>query len=146
MATFLLEAVARAICSAAEFTFGAGIGEGSFKETFLVTKADGTQLALKILKPGFSPERTEREVDAMKRCAHPGIATLLDLAQFEHGGEKYTYITEPFMGGGTLENQLRAGFLNRDTILSLGSELVSAVGHIAGNDLVHRDLKPQNIM
>ena len=146
MATFLLEAVARAICSAAGYSFGAGIGEGSFKETFFVTKTDGTQLALKILKPGFSPERTQREVEAMKRCAHPGIAALVELAEFEHGGTKYTYLTETFMGGGTLEIRLRAGLLNRDTILSLGSSLILAVGHIAGHDLVHRDLKPQNIM
>jgi serine/threonine protein kinase len=146
MANLSLEAVARAICDAAGYTFGGGIAEGAFKETFLATKVDGTKLALKILKPGYSPERTDREVEAMKRCAHPNIAALIDLAAFDHGGAQYVYLAETFLGGGTLEDRLKKGLLDRDSFLALGEELISAVGHIANHHLVHRDLKPPNIM
>ncbi len=128
------------------YSYGGGIGQGTFKETYLATKADGTKLALKVLRPGFSTERGVREVDAMKRCSHANIIGLVDLAEFDHAGTKYLYLVETFMGGGTLADRLAGGLLSRDEVLALGDELIRAVGHIADNDLVHRDLKPANIM
>ena len=82
----------------------------------------------------------------MKRCSHPNIIALLELAEFEHAGLKYGYLVERFMEGGTLDERLLKSLLNRKEVLSLGDELILAVGHIAENDLVHRDLKPANIM
>lgn len=143
---YALEAVAQAICAASGHTFGGGIGQGTFKETFLAITSDGTRLALKVLKPGCSPERSDREVEAMKRCNHPNIIALLELAEFEHAGGKYIYLMEAFMDGGTLEDRLRSGLLKRDEILALGDQLIQAVGHIAEKELVHRDFKPANIM
>jgi serine/threonine protein kinase len=146
MTTLSLEAVARALCADAGYTFGGGIAQGAFKETFLATKADGTKLALKILKPGFSPERTDREMDAMKRCSHANIAALIELAVFVNGGSQHIYLVEAFLDGGTLEDRLKKGLLDRDSLIAIGDPLIEAIGHIANHDLVHRDLKPPNIM
>jgi serine/threonine protein kinase len=146
MPTYILEPVAQAICAASGYAFGGGIGQGTFKETFLATTPNGTTLALKVLKPGCSTERSSREVDAMKRCSHPNIIALVELAEFEHAGTTYVYLIEAFMGGGTLEDRLKGGLLNRDEVLALGDELIRAVGHIAAEELVHRDFKPANIM
>jgi len=146
MPIYTLEPVARAICAAAGYTFGGGIGQGTFKETYLATKADGTKLALKVLRPGFSPERSDREVDAMKRCSHPNIVTLLELAEFEHAGAKYGYLVEGYLGGGTLDDRMQRNLLSRGQVQTLGDELIRAVAHIADQDLVHRDFKPTNIM
>jgi serine/threonine protein kinase len=141
-----MESVARAICAGLGYSFGGGIGQGAFKETYLVTKADGTKLAVKVLRPGCSTDRSGREVDAMKKCEHPNIIALLELAEFEHIGTKYGYIVEKFMEGGTLDDRLKKSLLSRDETLDLGDELIRAVAHIADNELVHRDLKPPNIM
>jgi serine/threonine protein kinase len=146
MPTYTMESVARAICAASGYTFGGGIGQGTFKETYLATKADGTKLALKVLRPGCSPERSDREVDAMKRCSHPNIVALIELADFEHAGAKYGYLIEAYLGGGTLDDRIRKNLLSRDQVLTLGDELIRAVEHIADQDLVHRDFKPANIM
>jgi len=104
MPDFKLESVARAICKDGEFDYGCGITEGSFKETYRIAKPDGTRLALKVLKPGSSPERSEREVEAMTHCTHANIAKLLVLAVFEHEGQKYTFLVEEFTDGGTLDS------------------------------------------
>jgi serine/threonine protein kinase len=103
-------------------------------------------LAVKVLKPDCSTERSAREVEAMKRCDHPNIIALEELSEFEHGGTKYVYLVEAFMGGGTLDDRLKSRLLNRDEVLALGDELIKAVVHIAEKDLVHRDFKPANIM
>ena len=124
MPTYALESVAQAICAASGYTFGGGIGQGTFKETYLATKADGTKLAVKILRPGCSTDRSDREVDAMKRCAHPNIIALLELAGVEHAGTRYDYLVEMFMAGGTLDDRLTKGLLGRDEVLALGDELI----------------------
>jgi serine/threonine protein kinase len=146
MSKLSLESVARAICAKDGHKFHDGIAEGSFKETFLIEDAQGNRLALKVLKPGASPERSDREVDAMRRCSHPNIGPLMVLAEFDHAGVKHTYLIEEFMDGGTLDDRLKRGPLDRDETLALGELLISAVTHIAGHRLVHRDLKPANIM
>jgi serine/threonine protein kinase len=144
--TFTLESVAQAICAASGHTFGGGINQGSFKETFLAVRGDGAKLALKVLRPGYSSERNEREVEAMKRCSHPNIIALLELAEFDHAGGKYTYLIEKYMEGGTLEDRIKRGLLNRAETIALGDELIRALAHIAEKDLVHRDFKPANIL
>jgi serine/threonine protein kinase len=144
--TFTLESVAQAICAVSGHTFGGGINQGSFKETFLAVRGDGTKLALKVLRPGCSSERNEREVEAMKRCSHPNIIALLELAEFEYAGDKYTYLVEKYMEGGTLDDRIRRGLLNRSETIALGDELIRALAHIAEKDLVHRDFKPANIL
>jgi serine/threonine protein kinase len=141
-----LEPVARAISAKCGHKFHDGIAEGSFKETFLIEDVNGNRLALKVLKPGASPERSDREVDAMRRCSHPNIGTLMVLEEFDYAGQRHTYLIEEFMDGGTLEDRLKTGRLDRDKTLALGELLISAVAHIAEQRLVHRDLKPANIM
>lgn len=143
---YTMESVARAICTKCGYTFGGGIGQGTFKETFLATKPDGTKLALKVLKPGCSTARNDREVDAMKRCDHTNIVALLELAEFDHAGTRYVYLVEAFMEGGTLDDRLRKGPFNREELFALGEQLIRAVSHIAEHELVHRDFKPANIM
>jgi len=144
--TYTLESVAQAICTASGLTFGGGINQGSFKETFLAVRGDGTKLALKVLRPGFSSERNDREVEAMKRCSHPNIVALVELAEFDCAGTKYTYLIESLMEGGTLEDRIKVGLLNRTEAIALGDQLIRALAHIAERDLVHRDFKPANIL
>jgi len=83
----------------------------------------------------------------MKRCSHPNVARLERLAEFEYLGSCYTYLIEPFLEGGTLHSRIeRKGLLRRDEALKLGGSLIDALGHIADQDLVHRDLKGENVM
>jgi len=146
VSVYALEHIAVAICEALGYKFGSGIGAGSFKETFSATRADGVRIALKVLKPGCSTERSDREVEAMKRCAHPNVASLLELSEIEIAGTRHSFIVEKFMAGGTLEDRLRTQLISRSELLKIGDSLIGAVGHIAAQDLVHRDFKPANIM
>lgn len=141
-----LEEIARAICMGSRLTFERKLGEGTFKEAFLATAANKEPKALKILKPGLSSERTEREVEAMTRCRHANIASLETVATFTHNSAQYTYLVEEYIGGGTLDDRLKRGAVSRDVLLSMGASLIDAVAHVAAKDLVHRDIKPANIL
>lgn len=140
-----LEAVARQICGDRGLTFDGRVGGGAFKETYRVSD-DGVACALKIYRPGFPAERSQREIDAMRRCSHPGIAKLIALATLQWEGNAVLHSIEEFIPGGTLTSRLTSGLLTTAETLDLGSALINAVGHIASLNLVHRDLKPDNIM
>ena len=138
------EVVAREVCAERKLSFGELVGSGAFKHTFRTTEADGRQVALKIYKS--TSARDAREVSALKRCDHPNIARLYDVGTRPLDGTTYTYSLEEFLDGGTLTRRLAAGVLDTGHLIDLGTPLIDAVGHIADLGLVHRDLKPDNIM
>lgn len=138
--------VAQAFCTANGHKFIGPVGSGAFKETFHIALATGESQALKVYQPGFSPERTGRELSAMQRCSHPNIGRLTAIAEYFHDGGRYLLSLEEFLPGGTLTARLQRGLLSRADARDMGKQLVSAVAHIASHDLVHRDLKPDNIL
>lgn len=142
-----LTTVANHICDQQGFKFAGKIGEGSYKETFkVINKNTGEALALKVYKPGSS-QRSEREIDAMKRCNHTGIAKLHYIGTITISINVYVFVFEEFLAGGTLGSRLqRNGLLSLSEVLELGDYLIDAVAHIQALDLVHRDLKPENII
>jgi serine/threonine protein kinase len=141
------EDVARHVCADRGFTFVRPVGAGAFKETFQVTTPDGTALALKVFRPGFPAERTQREVDAMTRCSHRNIGKLDSIDVVQVQGSPVVVALEEFLSGGTLtERLLNNGPFDVATVLDLGEQLIDAIAHVASHDLVHRDLKPDNIL
>jgi serine/threonine protein kinase len=143
MLTGGLEDAARKICRKHRMQFVGTVGEGTFKQTFHVVDSSNTPLALKIYKAEKASPRDHREINAMRRCSHKNIAKLLSVETFTDGNQKVIAITEEFLSGGTLTSK---GQLNAKQCLSIGKELVDALGHIARLSLVHRDIKPDNII
>jgi serine/threonine protein kinase len=126
--------------------FVARVGSGAFKETFHVTLGDGGSRALKVHQPGFSLERTTREIRAMERCEHPNIARLFSISEFLFEGSQHLLTLEEFLPGGTLSLRLQRARLTREETCGIALQLADAVAHIASIGLVHRDLKPDNIL
>ncbi len=82
----------------------------------------------------------------MQRCSHPNIGRLSAIAEFYHEGAQYLLSGEEFLPGGTLTSRLRRDLLSGPETRDIGGQLVSAIAHIASHDLVHRDIKPDNIL
>lgn len=141
-----LELVAREVCQANGYAFGRYVSEGAFKATYQVFLPDSSSLAVKVFKPGFSPERTAREINAMQQFDHPSIGRLIAIGMFASTHGEHLISVEEYLGGGTLTDRMKRSMLSRSALLDLGSTLIDAVGCIARQDLVHRDLKPDNIM
>lgn len=138
--------VAQAYCAANGHRFVGAVGAGAFKETFHVILANGEPQALKVFQPGFSPERTSRELGAMQRCSHPNISQLTAIAGFYIEDVQYLLSVEEFLPGGTLTSRLQHGLFAGPEVTTFANQLVNAVAHIASHDLVHRDIKPDNIL
>jgi len=141
-----LQQVAQAICAARKLALGLEVGSGAFKHTFEVRAADGTARALKLYRKAGADARTQREVDAITRCSHPGVARFELIESWKDGSGEYVYSLEEFLSGGTLTARLAGGPLAIGDVRALALSLIDTVGHIASLGLVHRDLKPDNIM
>ncbi len=86
--------------------------------------------------------RFEREARAAARLSHPGIVTLYEAAADGEGA----YLVSELVRGSTLQRLLEAGRLSDRTILGIGAELCDALAHAHAHDIVHRDVKPSNIL
>lgn len=108
----------------------------------------GRTVAVKILKPILSTdpslvERFQLEVELVASVNHPNVVQLIDCGQDASG---LSYLVMEFVDGQTLRQTLRAGQLRLWEILYVFSQVCAALIETHGLEIVHRDLKFDNIM
>jgi hypothetical protein len=86
--------------------------------------------------------RFEREAHAAARLSHPGIVTLYEAAADEDGA----YLVSELVRGETLDDLLEAGRLSDRDIVTIGIALCDALRYAHGQGVVHRDVKPSNVL
>jgi len=87
-------------------------------------------------------ERVEREARAAARLNHPGIVAVYELAADEHD----IYLVSELVRGRTLAELMRAGAVSDRDTARIGVALCDALEHAHANGVIHRDVKPQNVM
>ncbi len=123
-------------------------GKGNFKETYRTTTRSGDFVALKILDPRkCSLERSQREFQTMMKCNTPLIAKLYEYGSYSaNNGQAYYFCIEEYMDGGSLTEQISRETLNPNMIRQYTISLIEAIDYLRSMSLVHRDIKPDNIM
>ncbi len=86
--------------------------------------------------------RFEREARAAARLAHPGIVTLYEAGADDEGA----YLVSELVKGQTLDSLLEQGRLSDRDIVEIGIALCEALVHAHANGIVHRDVKPSNVL
>ena len=124
------------------------IGAGGMGEVFEARRADGSyegRAAVKLLKRGMDSaavlQRFAQERQALARLSHPHIARLLDAGASEQG---LPYFVLEFVDGQPVDVAVNGQPLQAR--LQLFLQLADAVAHAHRNLLVHRDLKPGNVL
>jgi serine/threonine-protein kinase len=97
-------------------------------------------LAPKLLADPDSRRRIQAEARAAALLSHPHIAQVYD---FGHGPDGVPYVVMELVTGRSLEE---AGELPPATVLRVGTELAGALAAVHARGLVHRDVKPANVM
>ncbi|WP_207814959.1 serine/threonine-protein kinase [Pseudomonas sp. 50_B] len=123
------------------------IGEGAMATVYLATQRSlERKVALKVMAaalaadPSFC-ERFLREGKTLARLSHPHTVTIHDIGNV---GELY-YMAMEYLPNGTLKERIAAG-LTPEQGLAYIRQIASALGYAHAQGLVHRDVKPANIL
>src|SRR6266446_2207130 len=130
------------------YEIGAALGAGGMGEVYraLDTRLDRT-VAIKILPDRLSADpigkqRFEREAKTISRLNHPHICVLHDVGS----QDGVSYLVMECVEGETLAKRLEKGPLPLEQVLKYGMHIADALDKAHRSGVVHRDLKPGNIM
>lgn len=125
------------------------IGQGGMADVFLaVDTILNRQVAIKILRADLSTDtvsilRFEREAQAAAALAHPNIVEIYDVGDYKG----HHYIVMEFVSGKTLKQVIRSrGPLVNEEAIDIMKQLCSAVSEAHARGIIHRDIKPQNVI
>jgi eukaryotic-like serine/threonine-protein kinase len=99
-------------------------------------------VAVKVIASADGGDRPEREARAAARLNHPGIVALYELA----ADDQDTYLVSELVQGRTLAELERERVLADRDVARVGSALCDALEHAHARGVIHRDVKPQNVM
>ncbi|HEX3434772.1 MAG TPA: serine/threonine-protein kinase [Solirubrobacteraceae bacterium] len=94
------------------------------------------------LAPGEDAERATREALASARLAHPAIVALYEACPVDGA----FYMISELVDGDTLARSIAEDALSDEQILRIGTVLCSALSHAHARGVVHRDVKPHNVL
>jgi serine/threonine protein kinase len=103
----------------------------------------GRQVAVKLFRPGVEPARVRQEVRLHARLSHPGLVAVYDSGSDEHGR---TFLVLQLVDGPTLAERVRRSPLTADEAARVGVALAEVLAHLHAHSVVHRDVKPANIL
>lgn len=93
-------------------------------------------------------ERVRREILVLSRCDSPHVVKLGPVAPFDtvHGGKRLFFFSEELIDGEDLSELVCSGPLQPSEVVKVGLDVCTALECLLAQDVLHRDLKPQNIM
>ncbi len=120
------------------------LGSGAFGTVWSARDARlDRDVAVKVLpRERVVHARFEREARAAARLQHPAIVTLYEAAVDDEGA----YLVSELVRGRTLDTLLGQGKLSDREIIEVGIALCDALIHAHGQGVIHRDVKPSNVL
>ncbi|HET8781087.1 MAG TPA: protein kinase [Pyrinomonadaceae bacterium] len=124
------------------------LGKGGMGEVYLAEDSKlGRKVALKFLpqdlvNDSWAKRQLEKEAQAAAKLDHPNICPVYD---FQNSGE-HSFIVMQFVEGDTLAELIRKKSITSERILPLARQIVSALVEAHAHGIIHRDIKPRNIM
>ncbi|MFB6826214.1 protein kinase [Streptomyces virginiae] len=100
-------------------------------------------------QPGLADqmrERAVREARALARLAHPHVVTIHHIVEPAHGTDGHPWIVMEMVRGGSLHDRLESGPMPPAEVVRLGLDVLSALRAAHAEGVLHRDVKPANVL
>jgi tetratricopeptide (TPR) repeat protein/tRNA A-37 threonylcarbamoyl transferase component Bud32 len=129
------------------YVFQRELGGGGMSRTYLATEqALNRRVVVKVLAPellaGISLDRFHREVLLAAQLQHPHVVPVLTAG--DAGG--LPWFTMPYVDGDSLRRRLEQGPVPTGEVVSILRDVARALAYAHGQGIVHRDIKPDNVL
>jgi serine/threonine-protein kinase len=124
-------------------TFVTGGGQ---KSVYQATHAPHGFVALKVFGDLADPQRSQREIDAVKNIACAHVPQIYETGVITGGPKPYMWLIEEWLMGDTLRSRLATGAQTDAVILLVAREVLFVLSEAEKKHIVHRDVKPENIL
>ncbi len=136
---------------AQRYRFSEHIGSGGMADVYRATDTLlGRDVAIKVFRddgePGGDPVRREREIRLLSSFRHPGLVEVYDAGVLEHRGAPRRYVVMELVEGSSLARRLTGGPLPARQVADVGAQLADALAYVHEQGVVHRDVKPDNVL
>lgn len=133
------------------YALGGVIADGGMAQVFRARDEFlGRDVAVKVFRASATAEtdfrRQEDEVNVVARLNHPNLVTLFDAAVDRSSGETRIYYVMELVEGTDLKRRLDGGPLVPRQVAQIGYYVATALEHVHRHGIVHRDVKPANIL
>ena len=134
------------------FVLGEKIGSGGMSDVFLGTdEVLDRFVAIKVLRGGFEGSdvgvRFSREGRTAARLSHPNVVQVYDAGEDVLDGREISYIVMEYVSGGDLKGIMdERGPLGEGELARIGADVAAGLAHAHERGIVHRDIKPHNIL
>lgn len=137
---------------AGRFALDRELGSGGMARVFLgCDEVLDRSVAVKVLKPEGDDtetgERFRREGRTAARLSHPNIVQVYDAGEGDLEGQSISYIVMEYVSGGDLKELIdEKGSLDGEELSRLGAGICAGLAHAHEKGVIHRDVKPHNIL
>jgi serine/threonine protein kinase len=123
------------------------IGQGGFAWVFAARESDGTPVAVKVLTPRYAGEprfasRFRNECETAAQLEHPNIVRIRRVAR----DQDHSLFAMDLYADSLASRIAREGPLAEPELVRIASDIVRALGFAHGRGVIHRDIKPDNVL
>lgn len=122
------------------------LGQGGQKIVYFATHKTDGEIVLKIIHPRTDVEMVRREILAVQQVQSPRVPRILEYGQCSSNLGECIWLREQLIVGHTVRQILASGPLDANSVLRLGLHVLEALDKTEAAKIVHRDVKPENIM
>ncbi|MBX3373229.1 MAG: tetratricopeptide repeat protein [Phycisphaeraceae bacterium] len=127
------------------------LGEGGMGSVYLAEQeSPRRRVALKVIRPGITTpsllRRFDLEAEVLGRLQHPGIAQVYEAGTIDFGAGAQPFFAMELVDGRSIADAARTDAMDTRARLELVARICDAVHHAHQKGVIHRDLKPGNIL